>query len=120
MPRDVARLAFVLLLAQAVFAQQPSPTPHGKQDSGQRWQGMKRLAAMVILMMSATAAAQDIKHAPTVAQCQADQRVWMEQVEDQAIVDTISYTTLRQWGLEMKDCQHVDPQFEFRYHNACC
>ncbi|HEX8895660.1 MAG TPA: hypothetical protein VF783_20210 [Terriglobales bacterium] len=64
------------------------------------------------------AAAQDIKHAPTVAQCQADQRVWMEQVEDQAIVDTISYTTLRQWGLEMKDCQHVDPQFEFRYHNT--
>ena len=44
--------------------------------------------------------------------------MWMEQVEDRAIVDMISYTTLRQRGLEMKDCQHVDPQFEFRYHNT--
>ena len=77
---------------------------------------MKRLAAIVILMMSSMAVGRDIKHAPTVAQCQADQRLWLAKLEDGAIDET--YSTVAKWIPEMLNCGDVDRKNEIRYYDV--
>ena len=67
--------------------------------------------------------AQEVQHAPTVEQCRADQKIWLnkvkklwqaEQKSDAASIilqESISLKDLTDWGLEMIDCQGQDPQF---------
>ena len=62
--------------------------------------------------------AQDVEHAPTVAQCQADQRLWLAQLERDGGTDAVSFRTLRLWGNEMTECADVDPPNSFRYLNT--
>jgi hypothetical protein len=61
---------------------------------------MKRISILA-LMFVAVSVGQDVQHAPTVAQCQADQRLWLSKLEA-APPDTNlpSYTTplLRFWS----------------------
>lgn len=67
-----------------------------------------RMVATVLLLAS-LAGAQEIKHAPTIEQCRADQRVWLAEFErENARGRTLR--TLLLWGNEMSDCRHVDPQ----------
>jgi len=43
---------------------------------------MKKLWLLAALIMPFQLIhAQEVKHAPTVAQCQADQRLWLDQIE---------------------------------------
>jgi hypothetical protein len=51
--------------------------------------------------------AQEVKHAPTVEQCRADQRLWLDKLENTS--ETIEdYRTLGQWAHEMHECESVD------------
>jgi hypothetical protein len=60
---------------------------------------------------------QEVEHAPTVAQCQADQRLWLARLEDTA--DTLPpYATISSWAKEMEECDSVDPDNQRRYYNV--
>jgi len=77
--------------------------------------------AVLTVLFAFPAFAQDVKHAPTVAQCQADQRLWNSKLEDkphqQGLAD-ISYGTLMEWIIEMGDCEEVDPENRDKYLNT--
>jgi hypothetical protein len=62
--------------------------------------------------------AQEVEHAPTAAQCQADQAVWFSTIEDSGRNQTVPYRTLNQWGLEMGQCEEVDKPNILRYQNV--
>ena len=66
------------------------------------------LAFALLLCACMAVAQQDPIHAPTVAQCQADQRLWLSQMEPE-------HQTLPIWSAmaeriaEMDSCGKVDP-----------
>lgn len=62
--------------------------------------------------------AQEIKHAPTVEQCRADQRLWMGKLEESARDYLPSFGTLADWQGEMRNCESVDPENRPRYYNV--
>ena len=62
--------------------------------------------------------AQEAKRAPTVALCQADQRLWRSKLEQAPIpsgVKDVSFMELLNWYPEMKDCINVDPDYRTDY-----
>lgn len=61
--------------------------------------------------------AQEVKHAPTVEQCRADQRLWLSKLEEPALAN-VGYYELNGWVMEMSDCETVDPDFSLRYLNT--
>jgi hypothetical protein len=67
-------------------------------------------------VLTAALAGQEVKHAPTVAQCQADQRLWLSNLEDSPKLP--AYDTLTKWEAEMMDCQTVDPDNKAKYYNT--
>lgn len=76
---------------------------------------MKRLVfGWLILTASLTG---QVEHAPTVAQCQADQRLWdyefMHQSEKLPNVGV-----LQKWNSEMQDCMKVDRQTQLLYEST--
>jgi|SRR5271163_1280020 len=76
------------------------------------------LAAAILIAYPLSA--QEVKHAPTVAQCQADQRLWaakLEQPHGQGVM-AVSYRTLMEWLNEMTDCEDVDPTQHDLYMNT--
>ena len=79
---------------------------------------MKRLLVLGWLIFTASLVGQ-VEHAPTVAQCQADQRLWLAKLEV-APTDTNlpSYDTLRRWESEMGDCGEVDNSNYWKYYNT--
>jgi hypothetical protein len=58
---------------------------------------------------------QQVEHAPTVAQCQADQRLWYSKIEADHGLDDVTFSTLVGWGTEMVQCEIVDPQNHLKY-----
>jgi len=76
---------------------------------------MKSLALMLAFLVG-TSLAQEVKHAPTVEQCRADQKLWLSKVEDPSASE--SSRVLDGWGTEMIECLTVDPTFENRYYNT--
>jgi hypothetical protein len=60
---------------------------------------------VIIAMLSMGAAAQDIQHAPTAAQCQADIAVWKSQ--NKAYIDGLPVNTLVSRANELSDCSKV-------------
>jgi len=63
--------------------------------------------------------AQEVKHAPTVDQCRADQRLWLDKVEDTSSANALpSFRVLDGWSHEMLDCQSVDPENHNLYFNV--
>jgi len=67
-------------------------------------------------VLFATSLAQQVKHAPSVEQCRADQRVWMEKLEHSP--SDSDYETLIGQASEMEECASVDSQNERRYHSV--
>jgi hypothetical protein len=61
--------------------------------------------------------AQEIKHAPTVEQCQADGRLWFSKLED-SLTSSVSYNTLVDWSSEMRDSSKVDSVHHDLYDNV--
>jgi hypothetical protein len=58
-----------------------------------------------------------VEHAPTIAQCQADQRLWLSKIEENP-KQLPSFTVLNKWKNEMNDCQSVDPSNQLKYYNT--
>jgi arylsulfatase A-like enzyme len=60
-----------------------------------------------------------VEHAPTVAQCQADQRLWLSKIESDPNQSTLPpYSVLNKWRGEMLDCADVDPDNKMRYYST--
>jgi hypothetical protein len=57
------------------------------------------------------------QHAPTVAQCQADQRLWLSDLEEPHNSLPV-YAVLGQWNVEMSVCETVDPDNFWKYYNT--
>lgn len=78
---------------------------------------MKRLLILVSLILTASLVGQDVQHAPTVAQCQADQRLWLSEVEGDSS-QLPNFSTISAWGREMTNCEKVDPDNQHKYYNT--
>jgi hypothetical protein len=75
------------------------------------------LMLLVGLLLAGQAHVQEVKHAPTIEQCRADQRLWLDKLESS---DTIpeDFRTLNGWSHEMGECTSVDPENQRRYYNV--
>src|SRR5216683_422380 len=78
---------------------------------------MKRLWLWVLVLAS-TVGSQEVKHAPTVEQCRADQRLWLSKLEDSNGVTLVSFKELTGWQHEMYECRTVDPERRNQYVNV--
>ena len=79
---------------------------------------MKPIVAIALFVLTAYLTAQ-IEHAPTVAQCQADQRLWLAQVEDRYHRSGLPhYYEMNTRMEEMNACGKVDPANEPRYNST--
>jgi hypothetical protein len=59
--------------------------------------------------------AQEVKHAPTVEQCRADQKLWLNEVEHASV--STSFPDLVAQEAEMIKCESVDPDFDLHRIN---
>jgi hypothetical protein len=81
---------------------------------------MRLLLVVGWLILTALLTGQ-VEHAPTVAQCQADQRLWLAKIEADANGDKgglPAIYVIRAWALEMTQCKDVDPSNRFKYYNT--
>jgi len=77
---------------------------------------MKCCVALALFLLSASVTAQ-IEHSPTVAQCQADQRFWMSQLQDLSH-PLPGFHVMTARHKEMEACTQVDPANEVQYYNT--
>ena len=73
------------------------------------------LRHLSLFVLIASGAGQ-IEHAPTVAQCQADQRLWYSQIQHGD--SSLKYEVLRDRVDEMITCNDVDPPHTTDYYNT--
>ena len=83
---------------------------------------MKRTAfaltfAVALFVPSLPAAQDQVEHAPTVAQCQADQRLWLSRLENDSY-QLPTYGVIDGWRHEMFECVKVDPRNQQTYYNT--
>jgi hypothetical protein len=71
---------------------------------------------VLLLLLLSSLPAQEVKHAPTVEQCHADQRLWLNKLENNSPLP--DFDTLSAWGHEMIDCLAVDPPNQKNYYNV--
>jgi hypothetical protein len=76
---------------------------------------MKGLLILGIFVLAAVG--QDVEHAPTVAQCQADQGLWISELLDDTYPKP-DIDVLQKWTREMRDCKKVDPEHKVDYYNT--
>ena len=74
---------------------------------------MKIVSLILFIAISATA---QIEHAPTVAQCQADQRLWEAKILNGPSDQLPDIYVITDWSKEMSDCLRVDPTNQFKYY----
>jgi hypothetical protein len=80
------------------------------------WKSQKVLLLAFMVVLCASSRAQQVKHAPTTEQCRADQRLWLDKIEDSGEMQ--DFETLDGWFLEMFECKSVDPDNVRLYHNV--
>jgi hypothetical protein len=79
---------------------------------------VKTIVALAAVVMVSSALAQ-VDHAPTVAQCQADQRLWLSKIEaDTGRAPLPEYSVIGKWEAEMSDCMDIDPENRVKYYNT--
>jgi hypothetical protein len=78
---------------------------------------MKCYLAFAILILTASLAGQ-VEHAPTVAQCQADQRLWLAKLDADAKGPLPTVHVIGAWHSEMHDCEDVDPNNRVNYYST--
>lgn len=76
---------------------------------------MKRLLIVGVFVVAAVG--QDVQHAPTVAQCQADQRLWISRIEKGDSSNLPKWAVISGWYTEISDCEKVDPTHKWDYYN---
>jgi hypothetical protein len=73
--------------------------------------------SVVIFLLTALSLGQD--HAPTVQQCEADQRLWWEQLDTQPEeISKLSFRKLNQRSGEMADCAVIDEEHINAYNRT--
>lgn len=78
---------------------------------------MKRLVILAFVLAASLRG--QVEHAPTVEQCQADQRLWLSKLEAVPPDTNLpGFKTLQQWSSEMSDCREVDPKNGWTYFNV--
>ena len=70
------------------------------------------------LLFAGKAHVQELKYAPTIEQCHADQRLWSNTLEHSPSKDRQNYETLNRWYREMFECTSVDPDNPLPYLNV--
>jgi hypothetical protein len=79
---------------------------------------MKKLWLLLVMVTAFQLIhAQEVKHAPTVEQCRADQELWLSKLDAESIL-LIDFRELNDWSREMRQCMGVDRKFEDRYYNT--
>ncbi len=76
----------------------------------------KRILILTVTLVTLCVSAQ-VEHAPSVAQCQADQRLWLSKIEEGDSPVLANWAVLSQWDTEMTDCQKVDVAHRWDYYN---
>jgi hypothetical protein len=76
---------------------------------------MKHCLFLGCLILTASVAGQ-VTHAPTADECQADQRLWLSQIEGDN--SKLSFDVLRQMAGEMDKCYEVDPPNQRKYYGT--
>ncbi len=76
------------------------------------------LTLFVGLLFAGKAHVQEVKHAPTIEQCRADQRLWLDKLKNTTERMPEDYRTLHGWSYEMGDCRSVDPENRNPYYNV--
>jgi|ERR1022692_267786 hypothetical protein len=81
---------------------------------------MKPFLTFLVVLTSTVGqgANQDVKHAPTAEQCQADQRLWLSRLEAGNSSKLPDITIISKWNREMSDCETVDPNNKGKYSNT--
>jgi hypothetical protein len=85
-------------------------------------QTMKKLRPLLLLVIPCQSIlAQEVKHAPTVEQCRADQKLWFSKLlelenSNSATAANVRFSDLSHWQSEMLACTNVDQNFVDRYH----
>lgn len=76
------------------------------------------LGGLILTVVMTASLGGQVEHAPTVAQCQADQRLWLSKIEggDSAL----TFDALANMGREMLACHDVDPPNARDYYNTSC
>ena len=77
---------------------------------------MKLIPTLCCLTLAASLTGQ-VEHAPTVAQCQADQRLWLSQLEGKD-KSTLGFYVFTDMAVEMESCSEVDPPNATKYYNT--
>jgi hypothetical protein len=78
---------------------------------------MKTSFIILAILFAAPAFTQEVQHAPTVAQCQADERLWSSKLEASELND-VTFKTLIDWQHEMNQCRAVDRQHYSDYYGT--
>ena len=88
---------------------------------------MKRFWLLCFVLVSVSAVgSQEVKHASTVEQCRADQKLWLSKINDdvkageaeglrEPVAASISFQQLNFLILQMHDCARIDPEFKKEY-----
>ena len=74
----------------------------------------------ISLFLLTTSLTGQVKHPPTVPQCQAHQWLWSSKVEASYNADADyfpGWDTISQWAGEMEECETADPDNHAVYHN---
>jgi hypothetical protein len=77
---------------------------------------MKRFLVLGLVLTASLVG--QVEHAPTVAQCQADRRLWLAKIEEGDSPKLPTFNVLTKWVSEMDDCQKVDPDNVGKYVTA--
>jgi len=78
------------------------------------WRLLAMIAAPPQLIHS-----REVKHAPTIEQCRADQKLWLSKIEETDYLP-VSFRELQGWATEMEDCVKVDPDFRTASRHTEC
>jgi hypothetical protein len=78
---------------------------------------MKYALLLALLLVPFGSVAQDnvVEHAPTAAQCQADQALWRNKLSGDISTSAPPFMTIRNWPIEMNNCVIVDPSHSDAY-----
>ena len=91
---------------------------------------MKRFWLLWFVLVSVSAVrSQEVKPAPTAAQCRADQRLWFSEISDdekageaeglrEPVAASLRFQQLNFLILQMHDCARIDPEFKKEYYET--
>ena len=81
---------------------------------------MKQVWLVVLVSVSFNSLwSQEVKHAPSVEECRAEQTLWMSRLGEPNDAGTVNVndSDLNDWSSRMVLCGGVDPELRWQYYN---